>query len=429
MKDKIEIKGYWFLPDNPKNQIAGILNYLPNERITLELIGSFQDPIDFLKSNEKDKMREVDIVLGESSDSRKITLINCRSSQSFNYSCSFSMQVFNIQFVLRGMHVNDYKQEIFNSITLRLPQLTKWVNNYRLKYSIPFKSEVAHGFSLGYNLDESNIINAELDDSVQMKIEYVCYPPSDTYQEQIKVTQVYQLSFNTKDNWPFHKLLRLGNKFCDFLSLATFYSIDYNKITFRSPVIFQELNNGRKIFHPIDFYFIQDNIPVQKASSSDYLFDHNIISSAFEDIMRAWYKLDQTMVPILQHLIDSIQPKTYFSKADFLVVIQALEGFHTRFRKRTKMNLMLRLKDLHNEFSFIPSIANMKIDFQIAVDSRHYYSHFFHKDEKEHIADGEELYYLTKDLKVILICCILKETGFNNDIINNVINGNKKIFK
>lgn len=374
-------------------------------------------------------MRKVDIILGESSDSRKITLINCRSSQSYNFDCSFSMQVYNIQYVLRGIHINDYRQAIFNSITVHLPHLTKWVNNSRLKFSIPLKNDLVNGFDLGYNLDESNILTVTLNDNVRMEIEYVCSSTTDAYLEEIKITQAYKLRFNTYENWPLYKLLRLGNKFCNFLSLATFYSIDYNEITFRSPVIFQELNNGRKIFHPIDFYFIQDNIPDQKASSSDYLFDLQKISSAFEDIMRAWYKLDQTMVPILQHLIDSIQPKTYFSKADFLVVIQALEGFHTRFRKRNKMRLMQRLKDLHKEFSFIPSVANMNIDFQIAVDSRHYYSHFFHKDEKEHIADGEELYYLTRDLKVILICCILKETGFNNDIINNVINGNRKIFK
>lgn len=32
-------KGYWWLPDNPEKKVAGIVTYIPNEKICLELIG------------------------------------------------------------------------------------------------------------------------------------------------------------------------------------------------------------------------------------------------------------------------------------------------------------------------------------------------------------------------------------------------------
>ena len=39
LNEKLECKGYWWLPSKPENKIAGILTYTPNEKIKLELIG------------------------------------------------------------------------------------------------------------------------------------------------------------------------------------------------------------------------------------------------------------------------------------------------------------------------------------------------------------------------------------------------------
>lgn len=45
LNEKLECKGYWWLPSKPENKIAGILTYTPNEKIKLELIGSFDSTI------------------------------------------------------------------------------------------------------------------------------------------------------------------------------------------------------------------------------------------------------------------------------------------------------------------------------------------------------------------------------------------------
>lgn len=43
LDDKIEYRGFWYLPSDPENSVAGTVTYYPNERIVLELIGSFGD--------------------------------------------------------------------------------------------------------------------------------------------------------------------------------------------------------------------------------------------------------------------------------------------------------------------------------------------------------------------------------------------------
>ncbi|OKS88493.1 HEPN domain-containing protein [Mucilaginibacter polytrichastri] len=155
-----------------------------------------------------------------------------------------------------------------------------------------------------------------------------------------------------------------------------------------------------------------------------------MIKNSFEVLIRKWYSFDSQMAPILKHLIASIKDKNIFDTGDFLIVVQALEGYATRFRpdfpKKNKLiTLKEQLESLWLEFSFVPFIRNLNIDLDIIVNSRHYYSHFFPKKANAHVADGIELYQLTQPLKIILICCVLSETGFDQQSILNIMNAYK----
>ena len=37
LDEKLECKGYWWLPNNPNETVAGVLTYIPDEKILLEL--------------------------------------------------------------------------------------------------------------------------------------------------------------------------------------------------------------------------------------------------------------------------------------------------------------------------------------------------------------------------------------------------------
>lgn len=114
------------------------------------------------------------------------------------------------------------------------------------------------------------------------------------------------------------------------------------------------------------------------------------------------------------------QTKNIFSSIDFLIVVQALEGFFTRFRKEDSLSNMLR--NIISEFSCIDKIKNADIAINEVVNSRHYYSHFMERSKKKHILDGQELYDLTHKLRKLLICCVLHFIGFNYPQINEILN-------
>ena len=66
---EFEYKGYFWIPENPKEQIPGVLKFSQMDGINLELFG-------YLEYDQKNK-EEIVIVLGFTSDGKKITMLKC----------------------------------------------------------------------------------------------------------------------------------------------------------------------------------------------------------------------------------------------------------------------------------------------------------------------------------------------------------------
>lgn len=376
----------------------------------------------------QDDSKRTDIILGESSDAKSITLLNCSSYGTLNFSCSFPMQKFSVQYCLMGIHLSNLQDAAFNQVTVKMPGLTKWVNHYCVKYSIPFKNDNMNGFNLSFDRDNSNLISVQLDNNLDLELEFTCSPPATPHDEKLLVRQAYQLNILSKSNLPFRELLSQVSKFKSFLTLGTLCSIGYQSIELYSPNEFQELKDGERIYHPISCYYNQlDKVNADTINTKDFLFTYDHIEASFEDVIKNWYGFDDLMAPILKHLIESIKEKNIFNTGDFLIVVQALEGYATRFRpnipaKKKFPTLIEQLTFLRDEFSYVQLVKNTPLDLDIVVNSRHYYSHFFPKMASAHVAAGIELYELTQKLKVILVCCVLSQAGFaQRDIITILI--------
>lgn len=178
--------------------------------------------------------------------------------------------------------------------------------------------------------------------------------------------------------------------------------------------------DGNQTRLAVTCYKVQE-FPEETNNKWGYLLPFQSVNGEFPDIVKKWFSFDMEMRPILYHLIKSIQPKKYFDSVDFLIVVQALEGYHTRFVNPKKVSLRSRINDIVDLFKNISIIENLTIDIKAMVDTRHYYSHFFSYNKKEKIYDGVELYEETKKLKVLLTCCVLHELGISNEKINELL--------
>lgn len=426
MIENEEHKGFWFLPDNIENKVPGILYYEKNKDIRLELIGGFetivQDEILNIFNN-----KTVEIIHGVNNKNEKISLLVCNGQSNANFPSDFQTTNYSCQYFLKGKHVLDVHEMTFNKIQADLTNLYEWLPLGTLKNSISFsKDDKPNQFVVSLDKKDSWEKHFEIGSEYELKISGFGTFKSSFDNSEYHFSQNTIVEVNHKNSRKsFAELLNQLGLFKQFLSLATLSSLKFRELTLFDYSNFQEYKNGDKAVNPIALYFIEDMKIVGINKSHHFLFKYQDIEPVFPDIIKKWYTAKKSFAPIRTHLISSIKPKTNFTSLDFLIVVQSLEGYHRRFIDSKDKTLRTRLEELSSLFSNINKIQNNPINLTQVINSRNYYSHFF--DKNKNTLEEKELYYLTMQLRNLLICCVLSLIGFESNLINKLLNKNEKL--
>ena len=428
MNERQEYKGYWWFPSEPDQNIAGTLTYIPNERITLSLIGPIGTPVELFDSFHD---REEPIIHGMTSNAQKVTLANCNSSIKMNFSCGFPIIYFQCQYAIIGKHLDSIGQKCFFRAFVHIPVLSYWAPTKALENMINFKDKSIKKITVSFTTGKKTIDKVKINTNTTISINNGVDYNGEHLSPQIKQYSYMEiLKCKNTSIWNFCSIIMM---FEQFLSLAALDAVKCSKIILFDRSIYQEYSDNKKTYHPIQLIYNQYE-PANESrqwKDRDFLFDYTAISEQFPAIIKKWYHDQSDLSPIRAHLIESIAHKKVFSSIDFLVVIQALEGFWWRFkdqeyRQKTnqKGNTSLKtiVREIKQDFSDVRCVKKMRINLEKVVDSRHYYSHFMNKSKKPQTLDGIELYKLTDKLRILLICCVLSFIGLDHQQINNLLN-------
>ena len=444
LDDKIEYRGFWYLPSDPENSVAGTVTYYPNEKIVLELIGSFGDSLmDVFKDN-----KEETILYGKTSDAKDITLLQCRQSFSLNFSARFPILRFTCDYMIVGKHILGLDEKCQYWAMVRIPELTYWCHpeaiglNYLNGDGEKDISRIALSFNIKYR-DEENIIDeVQINENTSIVLLRGVNFNESEQRLRPKIEQYTYIEVRKKNTTSIKDLLSDIFMFEQFLSFATLKIVKCSFITLFNQNLYQEVK-GRKYYKAIEVihpFFDRQNIESKPTKSYDFLFNHTTIKEIYPEILRKWYNEPMELAPIKGHLISSLEKKKVYSSVDFLIVVQAIEGFYRRFRSakyrkehniegKASSKLHPMLTELLSEFSDIDLLKRNTIDIDAVVDSRIYFSHFMPKTSNLKAIDGWELLEEARKLRILLLCCVLSLLGFNNDQINDVLNkSNSRLF-
>lgn len=430
----MEFKGFWYKPKESENKIAGVLKVDPFKSNSLELIGGFSNhPFDNLESKNEE------VLWGEVYDSknhlRKITLFQCFSSGSVNFSANFPIVRFRCSIFIDGIHIESIEKKSCYKLTASLTSLYNWKNSGILRNTYysedvdPLKTS-----KVKLEIDNSDLweIPVKLDDKFTLSI-FADYNfiPSINLQE-CTAKQFTKVKIESLENESIEDLYSRLNLFMEFLSFATLTPIYIKNLSIYALDNYQELPDGTKWYHSSNLYCRYKGCDDTQIDSDivNHLFNHSDIQEEYAKILVKWFNLKSELAPIRSHLVDSIRPTKSFSSLNFLVVIQSLDGFHRRFIDAGKNTLLNRLKFLVNEkFSEIEKINIItEEDIIVAKDSRNYYSHF-HTREGGNILDGVQLFKLHQKFRLLLICCVLNLIGFENEDINRLVKSNYNLIR
>lgn len=425
MKESREFKGIWYLPNNLDNAVAGILYFTKGEVIRLELIGSLSNEDNPSKIFLDDELSMQQIICGESSDAKKITLINChKGEQSLNASCSFPLTSFTCQYILIGSYLSILDEKRFNRITVNIPILSRWLIPTLIEDR--FGNEMSTNYELKIPTKQKTNLEVEVNSNFKLSlISRSNFTGDVNYPNGLKVSQFtfFEVeSINGKVS--FQELLGQANLFIQFLSLASLATQTPTEICFFDYDDFQDIDR-EKIFNTTEILYDQHNEDLQEEKIM-LVFNFKTIETEFSGIIKKWYSLSNELAPIRNHLLNSIQQKPVFKSLDFLIVVQALEGYHRRFidlNKKDKISLKVRLEKLIQIYSSnVQKIESSNLNVQAVVDTRDYFSHFFARNTKHNLLEGIELFELTRKLRLLLICCVLDLMGFSKQKISDIVN-------
>lgn len=433
------IKGYWWVPNSPDEKVAGVLTYIPGDSLMLEIIGQFKPNISAVE--EFLAFENEDVIYGFSSDAKKITLIYChRSGGSLNFSCSFPVQKYSCRHLIIGTHVESLETPHFFKVQISMPYLSLWAPPTAITTKLINENKIEK-YDISFYTKENIIKTVEIQD-IKLSISGVVNYTGDHYEPQIRQKTIATITKTT--DFSLKEILHEIFLFEQFISFATLKYIKSNKIILFDKSIYQELNNCKRHFFPIEYIRVtRDSENIRKPEileRTNFLFTYETIKQEFHLILKKWFLEPDDIAPIRHHLIECVRSKDTFSSVDFLMVIQAIEGFWWRFRdtdyrKRNNITgkrsteLAIILSILIQEFQDVNCLKLQDIKVKEVVDSRHYFSHFVPKNKKPFAKDGLDLYKLFCQLRKLLICCLLNFVGFTNDQISVIVSSsNNSIF-
>ena len=128
-----EWAGLWWLPEEPENQIPGVLRYLPGGKLALSLIGTFEERLMTTPSPGvvliHSGSRSFDVIYG-AAERREITLLDCYASKT-NRTMGARVKTPDKQTLvattgLIGAHVSGEHEKRFAAAEVSVEDLTHW---------------------------------------------------------------------------------------------------------------------------------------------------------------------------------------------------------------------------------------------------------------------------------------------------------------
>lgn len=433
------IKGYWWLPENQEDKVAGVLTYTPGERILLELIGGFKSSSNTFKGFLDGDEREVPIIYGIDSNAKEITLLICHSGFSFNFSSTFPMVRYTAQFLVYDKHILGLDEVCQYTAKVRFPELSYWappcVIKQRIDYCKDGENMVSSSFHIP-KMDEKaeTICSVSCENGIQLSIKRNASFQSGELMLKPDIEQYSYLEIgNPNTGLSISAIFKEIHKFSQFLSLATKRNVQPEVIWLKDPAISQDLREGNRYYPPV--YILKPQLQVPNSARIErerFLFRYEDVARQLPEMLKKWMSDTDNLQPIKSHLVDSLVYKPIVGSVDFLQVIQPIEGVWWRFRddsyrvsnkisnrKQTALNTILT--EILDSFNDIPSIMKLDLDIDAVVDSRNYYSHFVDKSKKPKTLDGFDLYKLTKKLRKVLLCLVLDLLGLSHEEISRIL--------
>lgn len=353
-----------------------------------------------------------DVIWGETADGRKISVFRLEMiNENICFQASFVAHA-----VLVGTHIKTGHEPIFDTCVINYPYLRNWAFEPKVKKNEP--EEDVYDFTVDFRKKNHILAKVQIDSSTELHIYRHIEFKHDRFDTNI--TQATYLSFTTSHLSSPDFFVDCITEYSQFLSLALFSRQEPSEIWLKK----SKSNHYCQLFYKVD----------KSVNPNDFsIIPFNKFKTRIPEILALWHQVYPQISQICHYLLSSINYDE-FDVPDFLIVAQALDGYHKRFLNKKDGKDIKKYEDEINAmlkyFNNVESIQKCHIDSKMMADSRNKYSHLIpdEEDEGKNIARGAELFRLTQKAKILLSCCLLDLLGFSHSEIDTCFNSSSLIF-
>jgi len=451
--DNFEYSGIWWLPEKPDKQVSGTLKFYSGENTSLQLIGAFKD------ITEINVVKNHDIILGLTSEGKKITLFKCFEHQSVIHVPGFISTSFFVSVVFEGHQFNKTEDIVFDSVLLHYNNLNEWAGIYGFQHQPNKNTEGPHP------LAEMSYLKPQ---KVEVKLEKFSVSIDFQFTQkggfsEIKWEQTTFFKIETYEPTNFEGYMSLCYNIQNFLSLAMGSAALPLTMIAKTKECQITMGDGKIMYPEISiFYPIRGLSELAKnIAHFNMLFSFRDISVDYEKCIKNWFAKSNSLQPVYDLYFGTLYNSSIYLQHAFSSLIQAVETYHRRthdgkyltddeYLKTVYPILMksipstvdrnfkesLKGKLLYlNEFSLRKRLNEIleycgnitehfiknKAEFiEATVDTRNYLTHFDKRLEAK-ANQRENLNLLTQRLKFILEICLLKELEISDTVIDGLI--------
>jgi hypothetical protein len=447
--NSFEEKGFWWIPNDKENRVAGVLKFDPEKGIKLELFDSLNVQNSRL-TRFGERIPYEDVILGLTS--KNVTLYQCYQINS----------AFDVGVIFHNHHFENVEDIEFDRINITYPNLDTWVGKSGL---VLIEKELEMGLKdqlFGYK--PPNEIYAKIK-NIEIQISFQFLPLPNPPSEIRLMQRIFiELKTDIKTHFDLFndKILHLLYQFLTLAIGRAVYPLSINGYnnSFKYKVLGKEINPEINIFHERKRFRHMGKIRKQ-----EMLFSFSDISDNFEKYLNNWFEKAEDLEWVYNLYTATILAKSMLIEHKFLSLAQALESYHQRVYKgkyltkgkyrKIKRELLLNIpknipNDLEqnlrdriiygNAYSFnsrlteiyenYSEILDLVIDdketfVEDVINTRNFFTHFSNSLEKKAKSD-DELVNLTDQIRCILEVCLLAELGMSLNKIKDIIMRNKR---
>ena len=449
LSEPMERTGFFWLPEEPKNQLPGVLRISESRKATLQVF-CLSDPIQYLISEDQNPSRIVGIIGNEF-----ITLDECTYGDRSLQGNVLTSTIYAKR-TLIGFNYGEKEKITFSKIKFSVEGLDEWLPIFDLQRKYNSKDASIHGISIHYSPPKE--ISLNLPDEIRLKFIFL----SNTYHDRTKmsINQKAYVSLISEELQPIEYFLELVFKIHNFLRFAIDETVLIDSITGYSNEITQELEEGKNCEIPIEIYHQSPLYSEERPEihRSDMLFCYKDATNQVEEILTKGLENYEIYEPAFNLYFASVFSGQKYLEWKFLSLTQGIETLHRRSSQEMEMPeeefikikenvleimpnekqgwLAVRLK-YANELSLRKRIKQMIKPFKDlfgnggerdsfickVVDTRNYLTHYDSGLEAK-AASGEDLWRLCLKLEALFQLHFLRLIGMNIESIKSIVKKN-----